>query len=96
MIDCISATRGSPKESYSGVWMATLHNLAYKIIPRPQSVRAVFFQQTLQKRPGCAGSPRAHHQRLVEDVVIHFVRVPAVEWRLGYETKVKEEVYRLQ
>lgn len=70
--------------------MGKLHNLTYKIIPRPQSVCAVFFQQTLQKRPGCAGSPRAHHQRLVEDVVIHFVRVPAVEWGLGYEAKAKK------
>lgn len=85
-----TATRGSTKKRYSGVWMATLDNLTYKIIPRPQSVCAVFFQQTLQKRPGCAGSPRAHHQCLVEDVVIHFVRVSAVEWGLGYETKVKK------
>lgn len=57
--------------------------LTYKIIPGAQSVCPLFLQQALQKRPGCGGGARAHHQGLVQDVVVHFVRVPAVERRLG-------------
>lgn len=50
---------------------------------------AVLLQQTLQEGPGCAGGTGAHRQRLVENVVVHFMRVSAIEWRLRCE--IKEE-----
>lgn len=51
-----------------------------KVIPGPESVCAIFLQQALEERPGCAGRTRTHRQRLMEDVVIHLMCVPAVEW----------------
>lgn len=48
---------------------------------------AVFLQQALEERPGCAGRTGTHRQWLMEDVVIHLMCVPAVEWWLGYEEK---------
>lgn len=57
----------------------------YKVIPGPQSLCAIFLQQALEYRPGCAGCTRTHSQWLVEDVVIHLMRVPAIEWWLVYK-----------
>lgn len=56
-----------------------LNNPTHKIIPGAQPVCAILLQQTLQEGPGSAGCTRTHPQRLVENVVVHFVRVPAVE-----------------
>lgn len=54
----------------------------YKIMSGAQPVCAVLLQQTLQEGPGCAGRTGAHPQRLVENVVVHFMRVSAIEWWL--------------
>lgn len=61
----------------------------HKVIPRSQSVLPILLKQALEERPGCAGRTRTQRQWLVEDVVIHFMCVPAIEWWLGYERKGK-------
>lgn len=66
-----------------------LKHPTHKIFPGAQSVCAVLLQQTLQEGPGCAGCTRAHRQRLVENVVIHFMRVSAIEWWLRGEIKAE-------
>lgn len=92
-----SATRGSSAKERINVVSVSVsvsgqvqwNDLTHKIIPRPQPVHAVFLQQALQEGPGCAGRTWAHRQWLVEDVVIHLMCVPAVEWWLEYEKKNK-------
>lgn len=64
-----------------------LNNRTHKIIPGAQPVCAVLLQETLQEGPGRVGCSRAHPQRLVENVVVHFVRIPAIERWLKRETK---------
>lgn len=66
-----------------------LNHRTYKILPGAQSVCAVLVQQPLQEGPGCAGCTGAHPQRLVEDIVVHFMRVSAIEgWlRCGIKEK---------
>lgn len=54
----------------------------HKVVAGPQPEGAVLLQQALQEVPRRGGGPVAHHQRLVQDVVVHLVRVPAVEGRL--------------
>lgn len=61
----------------------------HKIISGAQSVCAVLLQQTLQEGPGCAGRTGTHPQRLVENVVVHFMGVSAIEWWLRCEIKQK-------
>lgn len=62
----------------------------HKIISGAQSVCAFLLKQTLQEGPGCAGCTGAHPQRLVENVVVHFMRVSAIEWWLRCEIKEVE------
>lgn len=64
-----------------------LNNPTHKIIPGAQPVRAVLLQETLQEGPGRGGRSSAHPQRLVENVVVHFMRIPAIERRLKCEIK---------
>lgn len=59
-----------------------LKNPTHKIIPGAQPVCAVLLQESLQEGPGSVGCSRAHPQRLVENVVVHFMRIPAIEWWL--------------
>lgn len=80
------------RENKNSIWSSKSgrrgrSNPAHKIIPGAQPVCAVLLQQPLQEGPGCAGGPRAHPQRLVENVVVHFVCISAVEWWLRCEIK---------
>lgn len=68
-----------------------LNHPTHKILLGAQSVCAVLLQQTLQERPGCAGRTGAHPQRLVENVVVHFMSVSAIEWWLRCKKKRKAE-----
>lgn len=64
-----------------------LNNPTHKIIPGAQPLCAVLLQETLQEGPGRVRCSRAHPQRLVENVVVHFVRIPAIERWLKCEIK---------
>ena len=51
----------------------------HEVVSGAQAVQTLFLQQALQQRPGAAGGARTHHQRFVQDVVVHLVCVSAVE-----------------
>lgn len=60
----------------------TVERRTHKVGDGPEASVLVFLQKTHQQRADGGGLPRRKRQRLVEDPIIHFIYVTAVERRL--------------
>lgn len=74
---CLTTPLDGAKTAYKKKYVST-----HKVFPGSQPERSIFLQKALQQRPGRVGRAGAHYQRLVQNVVIHLMRVPAVKRRL--------------